>query len=229
MMQFLFTIATIFCFCSILVPAQTVSPKSVFQSWNETQLIVPVITSKDSKGKNVDRVTATFSGTFRFGRNAPELIDNRYGATVDLRLNKYLSVFGGTLYRRDELVENKVRYETRLTSGAVVSGFWRKFTFRKRLMFEHRIRNSRGDTNLYRQRIQISRPIVYKKKEIFAPFISEEVYYEFTSGRWVQNEFYAGITRRLNPKASLDIAYVRNDSSPANVNGISLNLKIRVR
>lgn len=229
MKPLLFFITTILSCCPLTIRAQNASPKPVFQSWNEIQLIVPLVKTKDSKGKDADRITATFSGIARLGRIGPELVDNRYGATVDFRVNKYLSVFGGALYRRDELENNLVRYETRVTTGAVVSGFWRKFTFRNRSMFEHRIRNSRGDTNLYRQRIQISRPITYKDKEIFSPFISEEVYYEFTSGRWVQNEFYAGITRRLNPKTSLDIAYIRNDSRPANVNGLSLSLKIRVR
>lgn len=208
--------------------AQT-SPHPGFQSWNEIQLIVPLVRKKDAQGKNIDKVTAVFSGIARFGRSNYELVDNRYGVTVDFRLNKYVSSFGGTLYRRDELTDNAIRYETRLLGGAVISGFWRKFVFRDRNMFEHRVRNSRNDTNLYRQRIQISRPLKYKERELFSPFISEECYYEFTSGRWVQNEFYAGITRRLNAKTSLDIAYVRNDSRPTNVNGLSMNLRIRVR
>ena len=124
---------------------------------------------------------------------------------------------------------NLRRFETRLDVGATLSKTWNKFSFRDRNLFEHRFRNGRTDLNLYRQRIQVSRPVIFNKKEIFAPFISEEGYYDLKIKTWIQNEFYAGITRRLNQKTSLDIAYVRNDSRPVNVNGIVLNLKIKFR
>lgn len=227
-----FFIAAIFLFTIIFAGnarAQTSSPRSVFQSWNETQLILPIIRGKDSKGKSFDRITATFSGVARIGRKDLDFVDNRAGLTLDFRVNKYLSLFGGSLYRRDEIVENVKRYETRLMTGAVLSKVWHNFSFRDRNMFEHRFRNNRGDTNLYRQRIQISHPLRHGKTELFSPFISEEGYYEFTSSRWVQNEFYAGITRKLNAKTSLDIAYLRTDTKPVNVNGLSLNLRIRLR
>ena len=38
-----------------------------------------------------------------------------------------------------------------------------------------------------------------------------------------------GITRRLSSRTELDIAYIRNDTAPANVNGLSLNLKVMLR
>lgn len=214
---------------SCIASAQNSSPKSVFQSWNETQLILPLVRGKDAKDKSFDRITATFNGIARIGRRDFDFLDNRVGLTLDFRINKYLSLFTGTLYRRDELTANVKRYETRFTSGAVISKVWNKFSFRDRNMFEHRFRNGRGDTDLYRQRIQISHPLTYRKKELFSPFISEEGYYEITGRQWVQNEFYAGITRKINSKTALDIAYLRTDSKPVNVNGLSLNLKIRLR
>jgi hypothetical protein len=214
---------------SSLVAAQNSSPKSVFQSWNETQLILPIIRGKDAKNKSFDRITATFSGIVRVGRKDFDFLDNRASVTLDFRINKYLSLFTGTMYRRDEIVENVKRYEARFTTGAVISKVWREFSFRDRNMFEHRFRYGRGDTNLYRQRIQISHPLKCGKNELFSPFISEEGYYEITGRQWVQNEFYAGITRKINSKTAIDIAYVRNDSKPANVNGISVNLKLRLR
>lgn len=209
--------------------SQTTQLPEKFQSWNEVQIIAPLKQRKNEKGKTVDLITATFSGVFRIGRNNLDFLDNRAGATFDFRLNKYLSLFAGGLYRKDELVKNIRRYETRFISGATVSLTWRDFTFRDRNMFEHRFRNSRQDSNLYRQRLQVSHPIKYKDKEMFTPFISEEGYFDTRSKIWVQNEFYAGITRRLNKKTTLDIAYLRTDQSPTNVNGISLNLKIKLR
>ncbi|MDQ3750763.1 MAG: DUF2490 domain-containing protein [Acidobacteriota bacterium] len=213
----------------IIVFSQSAPLPSQFQSWNEIQLIVPLVRSKDAKGKSIDKVTATFNGILRIGRSNLNFLDNRMGATIDFRVNRYLSLFTAALYRKDEIVKNVRRYETRFNVGATFSKTWRNFSFRDRNMFEHRFRNGRIDLNLYRQRIQVSHPVKFNEKEFFSPFISEEGYYDLQSKTWIQNEFFAGITRRINQKASIDIAYIRSDSRPVNVNGISLNLKIRLR
>ena len=135
----------------------------------------------------------------------------------------------GTLYRKDELVVNRRNYETRLDFGLVASKIWKKITVKDRNMYEHRFRNSRADTNLYRSRLNISYPIKLKEKEIFSPFITDEGYFDLKTKKWTQNEFLAGITRKFTPKISLDLAYIRNDSSPTNVNGLSTSLKIKLR
>ncbi len=227
-MRLVITFPIVFLF-SIAVFSQSAPLPSQFQSWNEIQLIVPLVRSKDAKGKSIDKVTATFNGILRIGRSNLDFLDNRMGATVDFRVNRYLSLFTAALYRKDELVENVRRYETRFDVGATFSKTWRNFSFRDRNMFEHRFRSGRIDLNLYRQRIQASHPVKFNEKELFSPFISEEGYYDLQSKTWIQNEFFAGITRRINQKTSIDIAYIRNDSRPANVNGISLNLKIKLR
>jgi hypothetical protein len=208
--------------------SQTSLP-SKFQSWNELQLIVPLKRKEDSSGKKVDLVTATFTGILRIGRKNWDFIDNRYGVTLDFRVNKYFSLMTAALYRKDELVVNRRNYETRLDLGFVVSKTWKNFSFKDRNMYEHRFRNSRSDTNLYRNRITVSYPIKHREKEIFAPFISNEGYLDLKTKKWTQNEFFAGITRKITPKISLDLAYIRNDASPTNVNGFSTSLKIKLR
>ncbi|MDQ6787425.1 MAG: DUF2490 domain-containing protein [Acidobacteriota bacterium] len=227
-MRLLIILAVIF-LCAPAAFAQTAPLPSRFQSWNEVQLILPLVRDKDAKGKNIDKVTATFSGILRIGRSNLDFLDNRISTTLDFRVNKYVSLLTAVLYRKDELVKNTRRYETRLDFGATISDTIHKFSFRDRNEFEHRFRNGRIDTNLYRQRIQVSHPVKFNKKELFSPFISEEGYYDLQAKTWIQNEVFAGITRRLNPRTSLDIAYIRNDSRPTNVNGISLNLKIKLR
>lgn len=221
-------IITIFLF-SAVARAQTAPLPSAFQSWNELDLIVPLARGKDEKGKKIDKLTATFIGVERIGRDNFDLLDNRAGANLDYRLSRHFSVLTAVLYRKDEIVENVRRYETRLDFGGTVSETWHNFTFRDRNMFEHRFRNSRGDLNLYRNRIQINRPVKRGKKELFSPFISEEGYYDLRAKLWITNEFFAGITRKLNDRTSIDIAYIRADTRPVNVNGISLNLKIKLR
>jgi len=208
--------------------SQTSTPAK-FQSWNEVQIIVPLKQEKDSKGKTIDKVTATFTGILRIGRKNWDFLDNRYSVTFDFRVNKFLSLMTAVLYRKDELVVNRRNYETRLDFGFVLSKTFRKITFKDRNMYEHRFRNSRADTNLYRNRLNVSYPIKYKEKEIFSPFVSEEGYLDLKTHKWAQKEFFAGITRKLTPKISLDLAYIRNDSSPTNVNGFSTSLKIKLR
>lgn len=212
-----------------LAGASATFSQSVFQSWNEVQLIVPLVRSKDSDGKNINRVTATFSGIARFGRKDVELVDGRTGVMLDFRVNKHLSFLSGVLYRKDELTKNAPHNETRLDLGVNFSTTLNKFSIRDRNLFERRFRNGRADTSLYRNRLQISHPIKRDGKVLFSPFISEEVYYDITNSAWVQNEFYAGISRSLNKRTVLDIAYIRNDSKPVNVNGLSLSLKITLR
>ena len=132
------------------------------------------------------------------------------------------------LYRKDELVKNHRNYETRVDFGFVVSKTLKNFTFKDRNMFEHRFRNSRIDTNLYRNRLQINYPIKLKQKELFTPSIIDEGYFDLKSKKWIQNEFFAGISRKFTPKISIDLAYIRVDGLPVNVNGFSTTLKIKL-
>ncbi len=213
--RLLLIFSSIFLFSNI-VYSQTAPLNSEFQSWNEVQLILPLVRAKDAKGKSFDKVTATFNGVLRIGRKNLDFLDNRAGATIDFRVNKFVSLLTGVLYRKDEIVKNRRRFETRLDFGVVFSKSWRGFSFRDRNMFEHRFRNSRNDTNLYRQRIQVSHPLKFDGKEIFSPFISEEGYRDLHLNKWIQNEFFAGATRKINRKTSIDLAYVRVDAQPVN-------------
>ena len=227
-MRFLFILPIIFASC-IAGFSQTAPLPSKFQSWNEVQLIVPLVRSKDAKGKSIDRLTATFNGTLRIGRKNLDFLDNRAGVAIDWRINRYFSILTGGSYRRDELVVNVRRFETRFNTGVNFSETWRKISFRDRNLYEHRFRNGRADLDVYRQRIQASYSFKRGGKELFAPFVSEEGFYDLHLKTWFRNEFYIGITRKLSKKTALDIAYIRNDTRPVNVNGISLNLKIRLR
>src|SRR5437868_1118395 len=74
---------------------------SKLQLWNEVQLIVPVKHGKDSNDKKIDKITATFSGILRLGRKNWDFVDNRYGVTLDFRVNKYFGLMSSVLYRKD--------------------------------------------------------------------------------------------------------------------------------
>ncbi len=97
---------------------QTAPLPSAFQSWNEVQLIVPLARSKDKKGKSIDKITATFNGTFRIGRKTFDFLDDRVAMTLDFRVNNYFSILAGSTYRREEFVKNVPHYETQIITGA---------------------------------------------------------------------------------------------------------------
>ena len=200
---------------------------SVFQSWNEVQLIVPLVRSSDGEGKSVDRITAIFSGIARFGRD--DVTDARAGVELNFRANKYVTFVTGALYRGDEVVENTRQYETRLDIGATFSATWKQVSFRDRNLYEYRVRSGRNDISVYRHRLQVSVPVKHNGKILFSPFLSEEVFYDLSANSYNSNELFLGVTRRLSSQTELDIAYIRNHTNPANVNGLSLNLKIRLR
>ncbi|PYJ08711.1 MAG: hypothetical protein DMF06_12090 [Verrucomicrobia bacterium] len=201
---------------------------SVFQSWNQVQLIVPVTRSTDAEGKSVNKVTAIIDGIARLGRDV-DLTDGRLGIEFDFRANKHVTFITSALYRADEIVENARHYEARLAVGATFSPAWKRVSLRDRNLYEYRVRRGRNDISVYRTRLQISVPVKHNGKILFSPFLSEEAFYDFHADRFNNNELFLGITRRLNPRTELDVAYIRNDTAPANVNGLSLNLKITLR
>jgi len=200
---------------------------SVFQSWNELQLIVPLVHSADAEGKTVNKITAIYSTIGRLGRD--DVTDARAGVELNFRANKYLTFVTSALYRRDEAVENVKHYETRLAVGPTFSATWKQVSFRDRNLYEYRVRSGRNDISVYRNRLQISVPVKHKGKILFSPFLSQEAFYDFSVNSFNNNELFLGIPRRLNSRTELDIAYIRNDTAPANVNGLSLSLKITLR
>jgi len=175
----------------------------------------------------VDKMTAIFFGIARFGRD--DITDARAGLELHFRANKYLTFVTGALYRRDEVVENTRQYETRLDVGATFSTNWKQVSFRDRNFYEYRVRSGRNDISVYRNRLQVSVPVKHNGKVLFSPFLSEEVFYDLSTNRYNSNELFLGVTRRLSSRSELDVAYIRNHTSPANVNGLSLNLKINLR
>jgi hypothetical protein len=214
-------------FGSLPVLAQA---KSEFQEWNEVQIIYPLKQEKDKKGKTFDRITATFSGIFRFGqKNLSEFVDLRAGLTLDFRVNKFTHLYTGYQYKRDEALPNARGYEQRINFALGLEKTWKKFTLKERNMYEHSFRVNRVDSNRYRQRFQASYSITKNKKELFAPYVSEEGYWDLDNHLWARNEFYLGITKKFTRHYSADFYYIRLDVLPVNANGIGVTLKIKLK
>lgn len=202
-----------------------------FQVWNETTLVVPVVKVKDKDGKESDKLSLLFLGTLRLGQNRLFPVDGRAGVGFDLKLNHYWSFTPTYVYRRGEPVRNAKEYEHRLRFDLSVGNKWKHFSIKDRNRLEYRIRHGRDDSVRYRNRITFAFPVKYKQKEIFSPFISEEVYYDITAKEFSTNEIQAGISRKLSNNVSADIFYIRRDNRSGairHINGIGTNIKIRI-
>lgn len=198
------------------------------QWWNDLQLILPLKTGKDQKNKSFDKVVLNLDGIVRLGRNASFPVDDRAAATIEFRVNNFLKISSGYLYQRFEQIPRRKSYETRLSFAANLEKKFNLFTLRHRSLVEYRWRNFRPNTEVYRLRFQASYSFRHHEKEFFSPFVSEERYYDFRQHNWNRNEFYAGITRRLTPRVSLDVFYIRLDTAPVNANALGTTLKVRV-
>lgn len=202
-----------------------------FQIWHETTLSFPVLKETDSAGKESDKLSVLLLGTLRLGQNRLFPVDFRAGAGFDLKLNKYWSFSPTYLYRKGEPVRNAREYEHRLRFDLSVGNKWKTFSVKDRSRVEYRIRHNRSDSVRYRNKFTFAFPVTSNKKEIFSPFVSEEVYYDITARDFSSNEIQAGITRKLSKNVSADLFYVRRDNNSGSIrhiNGIGTNLKIRI-
>lgn len=211
--------------------AAQILPDSDFQVWHETTVSVPVVKTKDSSGKETDKLSLLLLGTLRLGQNRLFPVDMRVGAGFDLKINRYLSFTPTYVYRRGEPFRNITELEHRVRFDVTVGHKWKRFSIRDRNRIEYRFRHSRRNSVRYRNKPTFSFPITHKEKEIFSPFVANEIYYDFTAKEFTTNEFTVGITRKLSKNASADIFYVRRDflTGPfSHLNGVGVNLKFRI-
>ena len=223
---------SLFIFLSFIFAAptfcQTNSPINDFQIWNESQIIIPLKKSKDKKN---ERVSLIFYGILRAGKNQESLIDERIGVGFEFHLNKHLTFTPSYIYRAGKTSDNIKEYESRLRFDVGLEKKFKKFSLKDRSRIEHRFRNSHADSTRYRNKFQLTIPFKKDKKEIFAPFVATEPFYEFQSKHWTRNELTIGITKTFNPNFSAEFFYMLqnnrgNTLKYVNIAGINLKIKI---
>lgn len=207
---------------------QTTSPKSDFQIWNESQIIIPL---KKSEKLKTERVSLIFYGILRGGKNQKSLIDERIGVGFEFRLNQYVTFTPSYIYRAGKSSENTKEYESRLRFDVGLEKKFKHFSIKDRNRIEQRFRNSHADSTRYRNKFQVTIPVKKNKKEIFAPFVATEPYYEFQSKHWTRNELTIGIAKKFNPNFSAEFFYMLqnnrgNTLKYVNVAGVNLKIKI---
>jgi hypothetical protein len=230
-MKYIFCLLILLIFGVPVIAQSSSSAKSEFEEWNEVDLIYALKQTKDAKGKAIDRITATVQLISRLGQNhLSEFVDSRAGLMLDFRVNKYAHLYTGYQYKTDDALPRTRAYEQRLNFALGLEKPFGSWTVKERNMYEHSFRVNRADTNRYRQRVQVSYSIKNKeKKEIIAPYVSEEGYLDLQTHGWVRNEFYAGFSHKFSSHYSADFFYVRLDTLPVNANGIGAALRIKLK
>ena len=229
-MKIIFVSVSILIVFSLNIFSQT-APERDVQFWSDAQVSIPLVKKKDKNGKEVEKISFFVTGVLRGGKNITRFVDERIGAGVDISINRYLSVTPSYLYRAGQPFANRKEYEHRLRFDASLEKKWTSFSIKDRNRVEYRIRHSRADSVRYRNKFQFKIPVKNDGKEIFAPFVATEPFYDFSAKAWTRNEFSAGISKKFTPRTSADFFYLlQNNRGNAfkyvNVIGVSLKYKV---
>lgn len=223
----------ILCLFVLRGAGQTTSPPPSrdFQSWNDVTIAFPIVKTQDKTGKRIDKVSFLFLGTLRLGRNRMFPVDERGGFGFDIRLNKNFTFTPSYLYRHVEPGRGRHATEHQLRFELNYEKAFRRFTIKDRPRIEYRVKHSASDVVNFRNRLTIKVPVRKDDKEIFAPFVADEPFYDFSLKKWVANEFSAGISKKLNSSTSAEFFYMLRTVSvglPKTTNAIGVNLRFRV-
>lgn len=196
-----------------------------FQFWNDTQFIVPL-----NKKKDWNAVVWVFG---RLGDTGKTVTDARAGGLLTKRLNKYLTLGGGYLYRYSNPTFRQPRYESRYLGIATTTvPFDKKWALVNRSMYQYENRYSRPNATVLRHRFWLKREVTVRKTKI-EPFASFEAFYDFRLKNFARYRTQAGFTRRFNEKFAADFYYVRQDETgggtrPGNLNGIASSFRVNL-
>lgn len=98
--------------------------------------------------------------------------------------------------------------EHRLKAEATLEKKFPAVSLKSRTRFEFRVRSGIADSVRFRNRFSLSVPIKKENKELFAPFIADEPYYDFSKKLWSRNELAIGVSKKFSNKFSLDVFYM---------------------
>lgn len=213
-------------FCSF---AQAQNLPEDKQIWTSTQFVVGLKKGKDKKGKEIDKVALLVDLIGRFGDDVSRPVDQRVAASLEYRFSNFFRLTSGYLYQKAAPLRTGKNYESRFIIAGTFDRKAGEVNLRSRIMLERKFRNSRADTTNYKFLLQAGIPVKYKKKEIFAPYVANEAYYDTLSKTWSRNEFKVGLTRKLTNRLTGDIYYIRVDTRPLNINGLGLHLRVKIR
>ncbi len=198
-----------------------------FQLWNDTQFIVPL-----DKKKEWNAVVWVFG---RFGDNVRTTTDARVGGLITKKINKYVSVGGGYLYRYSNPTFVRKRYESRYLGQAVFTvplSSDKKWTLSIAIFIRYENRYSRPNATVLRSRFWVKRQVTIGRKKI-EPFVSFEPFYDSRLKTFARYRTQAGVSHKFNEKFGGDFYYIRQNETgggtrPGTLNGIGTSFRVNL-
>jgi hypothetical protein len=204
---FIVTFAIVLNLCAAATSsAQTVAAdaREDLQFWNETQVIMPTN----------ERIDLMLFGVLRMGRDLARPVDERGGAGVAFKTNKFLTIIPTWLYVAQQPTATSKNIEHRLVFNATFKFPLGKFAFTDRNLIERRLRNGRGDFTMYRNRLQIDHPASLGSFK-FRVFVADEVWYDSLQNAWTRNRASAGIIKQFSERFTAEFFYLRQNDGRA--------------
>lgn len=203
--------------------AQTPLPQDDNQFWNEVLLIKALDKKHD----------LIIIGGLRVGRDFKRPMDERLGAGLAFKPNKYLTLMPTYLYVDQQPFPGRRISEHRLVMNITGKIGFGKFLFTDRNLIERRVRHDSRDFTVYRNRLQIDHPAKIGSFE-FKPFVADEVWYstqQAVAGRqgWFRNRISAGIIKQFSERLSAEFFYLRQQdgvSRPGDVHAVGTLFKV---
>lgn len=197
-----------------------------FQLWNDTQIIVPLDEKREWN--------ASLWVFGRFGNNVSQTTDARIGGVLTKRVNKYVTVGGGYLYRYSNPTFRAGRYESRYLGVATFTvPLDKKLSVVNRNLVQYEDRYSRPNSTVIRNRVWLRRQVAINGRK-FEPFVAFEPFYDTRLNGFARYRTQVGISHTLNKNFSADLFFVRQDETgggarPGTLNGIGTSLRFTVR
>src|SRR5256714_8083583 len=123
--------------------AQSTVPETDNQSWNDVQLTVPM----------TKKVDFFLQGTLRIGGNLTTAVDERWGAGINFKLSKYVTLNELYFHREAKPPHGKQEHEKRLSFGATFQGPIGKFTLSDHNWVQRPWREPQVASSRYRNRV----------------------------------------------------------------------------
>ncbi len=206
--------------------AQTaVTPRDDDQFWHETQIVKHL---NEAKTKDLYII-----GILRTGREWRRPVDERIGAGVAFKFQKYFTFLPFYLYTDQQPFTGRHVNEHRLVAEFSAKFQLGQFTLTDRNRYERRVRQREPDFGVYRNRLFIDHP-ARLGSFAFKPFVGAELFYstQTTGGReqgWARVRYLAGINKQLTPNLYGELFYMRQQDGvarPGNVHALGTLFRV---
>ena len=166
----------------------------------------------------------------REGGNVSQVIQDRIGGGLSLRLNKFLSLSPMFALIDQRPTRGQHGLEKRVWLDATVALPAAKWLITNRNRIERRFQEQ--EATRYRNRVQVERPLKLGGFHLKL-FASEEIFHSWSGEDRTRLRLTAGGTKKLGERTSLDVYFTRQRAGgifdeTTNYNAIGTTLKVRL-